>query len=275
MIELRNDQQSLVDSVAALARQRFAARAARYDETASFPAEDFEDLLGAGLHAPSVPRDYGGLGLGPYRGDVITLWLMTREIAKADLSMARCWEGHVNSQVLLDGMGTAKQKARWFPGIVERGEKWVAWSGEPQSRAPGESGSIGTSIEKVSGGYVLDGTKVFSTSAGHARWAILLVNTLGPGGARHSGGSGRGLFYWPATCLIHPWSSMRPGGIRSACELQSVIWLDSRRRLFRRQILSVSRASISRKGGRPASYRTMRPVFTARLKAHTSMRLTT
>ena len=193
MLELRPEQQSLVESVAARARRQFAARAAHYDETASFPTEDFEDLLGAGLHAPAVPKDYGGLGLGPYRGDVMTLWLMTSEIAKADLSMARCWEGHVNSQVLLDGMATAEQKDRWFPGIVERGEKWVAWSGEPQSRAPGDSSSIGTSVQKVSGGYLLDGSKVFSTSAGHARWAILLVNTLGPGGARHSGGSGEGV----------------------------------------------------------------------------------
>jgi alkylation response protein AidB-like acyl-CoA dehydrogenase len=193
MIELRAEQQSLVDSTGALARQRFAARAARYDQTASFPAEDFDDLRDAGLHAPAVPKDYGGLGLGPYRGDVITLWLMTSEIAKADLSMARCWEGHVNSQVLLDGMANAEQKARWFPGIVERGEKWVAWSGEPQSRAPGASASVGTSVQKVSGGYLLDGTKVFSTSAGHARWAILLVNTLGPGGARHSGALGEGV----------------------------------------------------------------------------------
>jgi alkylation response protein AidB-like acyl-CoA dehydrogenase len=193
MVELRPEQQSLVDSVAALARQRFAARAARYDETASFPAEDFEDLVSAGLHAPAVPKDCGGLGLGPYRGDVMTLWLMTREIAKADLSMARCWEGHVNSQVLLDGMATTEQKSRWFPGIVERGEKWVAWSGEPQSRTPGTSDAIGTSIHKVDGGYLIEGTKVFSTSAGHARWAILLVNTLGPGGARHSEGSGDGV----------------------------------------------------------------------------------
>src|ERR1022692_3741320 len=122
MVELRPEQPPVVASVAALASQRCAARAARYDETASFPAEDFEDLVSAGLHAPAIPKDSGGLGLGPYRGDVMTLWLMTREIAKADLSMARCWEGHVNSQVLLDGMATTEQKSRWFPGIVERGE---------------------------------------------------------------------------------------------------------------------------------------------------------
>jgi len=75
------------------------------------------------------------MGLGPYRGDVFTLWLITKELAKADLSLARCWEGHCNSLVLLDGMGTPEQKERWFNGVIQKGETWVAWSGEPQARA--------------------------------------------------------------------------------------------------------------------------------------------
>ena len=99
-----------------LAREKFAPRAADYDQTATFPAEDFADLFGAGLLAPVVPQEYGGLGLGPYRGDVFTLWMITKELAKADLSLARCWEGHVNSLVLLDGMATPEQKASWFRG---------------------------------------------------------------------------------------------------------------------------------------------------------------
>jgi len=169
-----------------LAQEKFAPRAADYDLAAAFPAEDFADLFGAGLIAPVVPAEYGGLGLGPYRGDVFTLWMMTKEIAKADLSLARCWEGHVNSLVLLDGMANDEQKARWFKLVVERGDKWVAWSGEPQSRAPGETRRFGTYVEKVEGGYVVEGNKVFSTSAGGAEWAILLVNTAGPGGVRHA-----------------------------------------------------------------------------------------
>jgi alkylation response protein AidB-like acyl-CoA dehydrogenase len=188
-LENHVDRQALVDRVRELAREKFARRAADYDQTATFPVEDFQDLFGAGLIAPVVPREYGGLGLGPYRGDVFTLWMMTKEIAKVDLSLARCWEGHVNSLVLLDGMAAEEQKARWFKGIVERGDLWVAWSGEPQARAPGETVRFGTNLEKVDGGYIVEGNKVFSTSAGGARWAILLVNTAGPGGVRHAVGS--------------------------------------------------------------------------------------
>jgi alkylation response protein AidB-like acyl-CoA dehydrogenase len=185
-LELNAEQQDLISRVSVLARENFAPRAAEYDLTAAFPAEDFDDLFRAGLHAPVVTKGHGGLGLGPYAGDVFTLWMMTKEIARVDLSLARCWEGHVNSLVLLDGMATEEQKSRWFKGVVENGEKWVAWSGEPQARKPGEAVKFGTRVEKVEGGYVVDGNKAFATSAGGAEWAILLVNTAGPGGVRHA-----------------------------------------------------------------------------------------
>src|SRR6266849_2282658 len=185
-LELRSEQLALIDRVGVLAREKFAARAPEYDRTASFPSEDFADLFSAGLNAAAIPKEHGGLGLGPYRGDVFTLWMMTKEIAKADLSFARCWEGHVNSMVLLDGMVKGEQRARWFDGVVKHGDKWVAWSGEPQARKPGEKMRFGTSVTKVDGGYVIEGNKVFSTSAGGAQWAILLVSTAGPGGVRHT-----------------------------------------------------------------------------------------
>jgi alkylation response protein AidB-like acyl-CoA dehydrogenase len=191
-LELSPGAQAAVGRVRELA-ERFGARADEYDRAASFPEADFADLAAAGLLAPTVPREQGGLGLGPFRGDALGLWMMTKEIAKADLSLARCWEGHANSLVLIDALGTPQQRRRWFEGVVERGEKWVAWSGEPQAPKPGEKRSFGTELTRVEGGWRVDGSKVFATSAGGADWAILVVDPAGPGGARHSRGSGGSL----------------------------------------------------------------------------------
>ena len=188
-LELGNGQRELILRARQLAREKFAGRAAAYDHSATFPSENFDDLFHSGLHALALPKDYGGLGLGPYRGDVFTLWMITKEFAKVDLSLARCWEGHINSLVLLDGIGTDEQKARWFHGVVHEGEIWVAWSGEPQARARSQSSQVGTTTEKIEGGYLIQGSKVFATSSGGAHWAILLVSTEGPGGARHASGS--------------------------------------------------------------------------------------
>ncbi len=186
-LELSPDARTAVDRVAGLARERFAARADEYDRAATFPEADFADLFEAGLLAPTVPEDDGGLGLGPLQGDALGLWLMTKEIAKADLSLARCWEGHANSLVLIDALGSDEQRRRWFEGVVSSGEKWVAWSGEPQARKPGEKQAFGTTVERGDGGWTVSGTKAFATSATGADWAILLVDPAGPGGARHSG----------------------------------------------------------------------------------------
>jgi alkylation response protein AidB-like acyl-CoA dehydrogenase len=184
-LDLKPESRELLSRVGRIA-EACARRADHYDRTTQFPAEDFDDLFTAGLNAPAVPREFGGLGIGPLRGDALALWLMTKELAKADLSLGRCWEGHANSLVLIDAMATAEQKARWFEGVVERGEIWVGWSGEPQAPKPGERRRFGTSIERADGGWVLSGTKVFATSATGAKWAILLVNTSGPGAARHA-----------------------------------------------------------------------------------------
>src|SRR5204863_514225 len=72
-------------------------------------------------------------------------------------------------------------------GVAHHGEKWVAWSGEPQAPKPGEQRRFGTTVSRKPNGWEINGTKVFATSATGANWAILLVDTAGPGGARNSG----------------------------------------------------------------------------------------
>lgn len=184
------NKQEIIDRLSQLANRKFAPRASACDRTSSFPQEDFTDLFNAGLHAPAVPVEYGGLGFC-HNGDIFSLWMMTKELAKVNLSLARCWEGHSNSQILLAAMANPSQKQRWFEGIVRRGEKWAAWSGEPQSEIPAQKARFGTTVKEVEGGYIVDGTKVFASSASAADRAILLVNTKGSGGARHANGSAK------------------------------------------------------------------------------------
>jgi alkylation response protein AidB-like acyl-CoA dehydrogenase len=186
----------------------FAERAAGYDQTAEFPAADFADLFAAGLNAPTVPVGHGGLGLGPLHGDTLGLWRMTTDLARADLSLARCWEGHANSLVLIDALGTGEQRDRWFEGVVRRGEKWVAWSGEPQAPKPGEARRFGTTVTRTAEGWSVRGTKAFATSATGADRAILLVSLAGPGGARHAGDGDSVLML--ACDLRHPSVSTDP-----------------------------------------------------------------
>ena len=179
--------------VAQVADETLRTLADEYDRSGAFPKASFDALFGAGVLGATVPVEAGGLGFGHHRGNTLPLWMMTKLIAKADLSLARCWEGHTNSLVLIDALGTPQQKQRWFSGVIERGEIWVGWSGEPSAPKPGERARFGTTVTPTSDGWIIDGSKAFATSATGATHAILLVNTEGPGGARHSEGSPEGL----------------------------------------------------------------------------------
>ncbi len=183
---ISTSEQDLLGRVRNLAQGVFLERAECYDEGLAFPAENFDDLFSNGLMMVPVSRKWGGLECAPAYGNVIGLWRMTVEIAQADLSFSRCWEGHNNAMLLLDALGTDEQKERWFTDVAQNGARWAAWSGEPQSRVPGQKRKVGTTLEKVSGGYIVSGNKVFATSAPGANWAILLVSQEGPGAARDS-----------------------------------------------------------------------------------------
>lgn len=180
------DQFSLLKK---LTSEEFAPRAKQYDTTYSFPKENFEALFRTGLNAPTISTEFGGLGLGNNRKNIRDLWTMTTEIAKADMATARCWEGHANALMLLDNLGTYIQKEKWFAGVVNKGDIWTVWSGEPLLKTPGQTKKIGTTITKTNDGYVINGSKVFCSSASGATWANLLVNLEGSGGARHTHGS--------------------------------------------------------------------------------------
>ncbi|KAA1246569.1 acyl-CoA dehydrogenase family protein [Aquimarina sp. RZ0] len=169
--------------------EEFAPRANEYDTTYTFPKENFQALFRTGLNAPTISAEFGGLGLGNNRANIRDLWTMTTEIAKADMATARCWEGHANALMLLDNLATYAQKEKWFTGIVQRGDIWTVWSGEPLLKIPGQTQKIGTTVIKTEEGYIINGSKVFCSSASGANWANLLVNLEGSGGARHADGS--------------------------------------------------------------------------------------
>jgi len=62
---------------------------------------------------------------------------------------------------------------------------------------------FGTTVTRADGGWIIEGTKAFATSSTGADWAILLVNTSGPGGARHLSGADDSLLLL-ACDLRHP-----------------------------------------------------------------------
>jgi alkylation response protein AidB-like acyl-CoA dehydrogenase len=179
-LHLRPEQQRIVDLAESLT-PLFQQRARAYDERIRFPREDFDDLASNGLLGATVPAEYGGLHLGIDNGDALTLWLVDKAVAKGDLSLARCFEGHVNMVQILAAIGTEEQKREYLPKVIEEGKAFVAWGSEPAKDG------FGTTVAERPDGWVVSGRKAFSTSAGGADYAVLYINPQGTGQLRLGG----------------------------------------------------------------------------------------
>ena len=87
----------------ALGRERFAPRAAQWDETASFPFENYADLKAEGFLAMCVPKAFGGGG-----ADYATYMMVAAEIGRHCGATALTWNMHICSTmwtgVLADGI---------------------------------------------------------------------------------------------------------------------------------------------------------------------------
>ena len=89
---------ALVALAGRLGREKFAARAARYDREASFPFENYEDLRAHGLLGLCVPESHGGLG-----ADFETYCLVSAELGRWCGTTALTFNMHVCSALKTRG----------------------------------------------------------------------------------------------------------------------------------------------------------------------------
>ena len=155
LVRLSAEQREIVERAATLARERFAPRAARYDEEASFPFENYRDLQAAGLIGLTVPKAYGGLEVDP-----LTYALCLLEIAKGDSATALTFNMHSTILTFVDALGTEEQKRRYFGEVVEQGKLFASITSEPQASFR-DKFVFGTTFTPADGGYHVGGVKHF------------------------------------------------------------------------------------------------------------------
>ena len=118
----------LVEKVSALAVERFAPRAERYDAESSFPFENYRDLKEAGLLGITVPREYGGPGVDP-----VTYVLALLEMAKGCPATALTYNMHANVVTNINQLASHEQKQRYFDEVLEKGKLFATVMSEPDS----------------------------------------------------------------------------------------------------------------------------------------------
>jgi alkylation response protein AidB-like acyl-CoA dehydrogenase len=150
---------------------RFAARAARYDETGSFPADDFADLRDAGLFGLMVPERLGGLGAG-----FAEYAKVAYELARGNGATALVFNMHASVTGALAGVPDVMVEALGAPDSFYAARDRVlshAAEGRWYAVAMSERGvgsrlsQLSTSYTAVPGeGWQIKGSKTFCSGAG-------------------------------------------------------------------------------------------------------------
>jgi alkylation response protein AidB-like acyl-CoA dehydrogenase len=166
-IQLGDEPAGLREEVAAL-----LATARGLDE-----AERRVFLAGHGLVAPHYPAPYG-------RGaDAVAQVVIAQEFARAGLAQVSLVIGEWALPTIL-AHGTDAQRER-FVAPTLRGEiSWCQLFSEPG--AGSDLASLATRAERVTGGWRLNGQKVWTSSAREADWGICLART-DPAAPKHQG----------------------------------------------------------------------------------------
>lgn len=167
-------QRRLLTLAHELGRDKFAARAAQWDQTASFPFANYDDLRAAGLLKLCVPESHGGLG-----ADYATYMMLAAEIGRFCGATALTWNMHICSTmwtgVLADGIDmTPEQRAEHavrrelhFGRIVNDGALYAQPFSEGTAAAAGRA-PFGTTAKKVDGGWRINGRKIWASLSGAA-----------------------------------------------------------------------------------------------------------
>lgn len=154
--------QSLRQAVAAIA-DRLVTSGMRYDAAPLFPRESVEAIVRAGLHKSFAPPPSGGRSFDDTPSENAALLDVLRGIGRADLSLGRLYEGHVNALKLFDWHGSPEQKA-WLGQRLDDGKLFGVWATEPPP---------GVTLGAETAGSRLAGSKMFASGAGGLGHAVV------------------------------------------------------------------------------------------------------
>lgn len=129
-------------------------------------------LIEHGFAARAVPRRYGGYGAEP---DVLDAAIIAEEFNKAGLSLGIQGQGIRMLVPTLLEVGTEAQRERWI-GPTIRGE--VVWcQGYSEPEAGSDLAALRTQARVEDGQFVINGQKIWTSSAHYADMMFLLCRT--------------------------------------------------------------------------------------------------
>ncbi len=142
------------------------------DRSHSFPFEFAAAIAEGGWLGIAMPEQYGGAGLG-----VTEAAIMMQEIGHSAGVFAACSTVHINIFGLhaIVRHGTAAQRAAWLPSVIDGSSRACFGVTEPDAGL--DTGKIKTRATRRDDHYVVNGQKIWTSTAQQADKVVLLART--------------------------------------------------------------------------------------------------
>ena len=163
-------QEELAQSIDKFCLAKIEPIAAHDDETQTFRKEIFQGLGELGLCGLTTSEKYGGSALG-----IENFCFVLKEIAKYSVSYSVTVSVSSMVQGMIQDFGTDKQKEKYLPDLASGHEIGSFCLSESSSGS--DARAMKTMAKKVKGGYELNGSKLWISTAGVSKVYIVMANT--------------------------------------------------------------------------------------------------
>ncbi|MCW1402474.1 acyl-CoA/acyl-ACP dehydrogenase [Novosphingobium sp. MW5] len=148
----------------------------------NYPFVIWEKLKDQGFFGIGIPEEYGGLG-----GDVVMQMIFAREMARTAGGLLWVWGlTSFGGAKTLTVAGTEEQRQKWLPEMAA-GNLRVSLSMTEPDGGTDVLGAMKTFADKVDGGWVINGAKMWTTGAKVADRLLVLARSDRNAAKKHHG----------------------------------------------------------------------------------------
>jgi len=168
---LTDEQQHLRKTVREFAEGEIAPHVMEWDEASHFPSEIIPKLAEMGFLGVIFPENHGGAGMG-----YVEYAIIIEELSRVDGSVGIIVAAHnslCTNHIYKFGSDSQKQK---YVAPLAQGKKLGCWSlTEPE--AGSDAAGTRTNATKKNGGWVINGSKTFTTNGHYADVCVAMAVT--------------------------------------------------------------------------------------------------
>jgi alkylation response protein AidB-like acyl-CoA dehydrogenase len=176
---IKKEQQTILETAGKVAREDLLPRAADIDLKSVHPTESWAAIWRNGLLGITIPKEYGGIGLG-----LLESTMVLEKLAAGCASTTASFHMHTVVQRYIDALGTVQQKEELFSEVINEGKLFGSWGSEPG--AHGGAAPVKVVVNRAKDGYVMNGPKHFCTMAGACHRAMVHANIPDKDGSRRT-----------------------------------------------------------------------------------------